>query len=308
LREIKKIIWATDGSRESEEALNYAVFVAKKFGSKIIGISVIPMSDQLINDYFRKSKGEVHTWAVKVDKKLESKLSSISVELASQGVKFKGAVLEGEPNKEIIGLAQREKADLIVMGKRGHGLIDKILIGNNTLKVLRGSPIPVLAVRKRDKESPVDIRNILVPLDITEKADSALNYAIGLAERINARISVLYVFRLDTYAALEIPPHVLANLVEELLAFSSTELTKRVKEAKLIYATKNKEINRLEIKAEVIRGISPLMTIVDYATSKNTDLIVINSHGRKGVKKFFLGSVAEKVIQESPCAVLALKP
>ncbi len=308
MREIKKIIWATDGSKESEEALSYAVFIAKKFGSKIIGISVIPMSEQLINEYFRKSEGKVHTWAVKVNEKLESRLSSIAVELASQGVKFGGVVLEGEPNKEIVGLARREKADLIVMGKRGHGLIDRILIGSNTLKVLRESRMPVLAVKKRDQKSAVDIRNILVPLDITEKVDSAFNYAIGLAERINASISVLYVFRLDTYAALEIPPYVLANLIEDLLAFSSTELAKRVEEAKRRIDNKKTDKLEININTEVIRGISPSMTIVDYATSKNTDLIVINTHGRKGIKKFVLGSVAEKVIQESPCAVLALKP
>ncbi|MGE5443086.1 MAG: universal stress protein, partial [Ignavibacteriales bacterium] len=47
---------------------------------------------------------------------------------------------------------------------------------------------------------------------------------------------------------------------------------------------------------------------VEYATSKNADLIVINTHGRKGIKRLILGSVAEKVIQESHCPVLALKP
>lgn len=77
---------------------------------------------------------------------------------------------------------------------------------------------------------------------------------------------------------------------------------------KLRRRIRNKEIDKLEINTEVIQGISTSATIVDYATSKNTDLIIINTHGRKGVKKFVLGSVAEKVIQESPCTVLTLKP
>ncbi len=295
--EIRKIIWATDGSKESEEALNYAVFLAKIFSSEIIGISVILMPEELIMDYFRKSEGEVHNWAVKIDEKLESRLSSIAVELASQGVNFGGVVLEGETNKEIVGLARREKADLIVMGKRGHGFIDRMLIGSNTLKVLRESSVPVLAVKKKEKEGAVDIRNILVPLDISDKVDSALYYAMDLAERINARISVVYVFRLYSYDY-EIP----YNMVQDLIDLSSSEIAKRIEDRKL------KRGIKLEINTEVIQGINSSGAIVDYALNKDIDLIVMNTHGRKGIKRFVLGSVTEKVIQESHCAVLALKP
>ena len=63
-----------------------------------------------------------------------------------------------------------------------------------------------------------------------------------------------------------------------------------------------------EINTDVIRGISTSTAIVDYASNKNANLIIINTHGRKGVRRLILGSVTEKVIQESTCAVLALKP
>ena len=308
MKEIKKIIWGTDGSKESEEALNYAVFLAKTFNSEIIGVSVIPMPEQLIDEYFRKSQGEVHDWTVKVNENIESRLTSISSELSSQGVSFKGVVLEGEPNKEIVGLARRERADLIVMGKRGHGLIGRILTGSNTLKVLRESSVPVVAVKKSEEGRAIDIRNILVPLDINQKVDSALDYAVDLAERMNASISVLYVFKLVSYTNFEIPPIVLADVMEGLMKSSSGELAKRVEKMKLRRRIRNREIDKLEINTEVIQGISTSATIVDYATNKNTDLIVINTHGKKGIKKFVLGSVAEKVIQESPCTVLTLKP
>jgi len=308
VKEIKKIIWGTDGSKESEEALNYAVFLAKTFNSEIIGVSVIPMPEQLIDEYFRKSQGEVHDWTVKVNENIESRLTSISSELSSQGVSFKGVVLEGEPNKEIVGLARRERADLIVMGKRGHGLIGRILTGSNTLKVLRESSVPVVAVKKSEEGRAIDIRNILVPLDINQKVDSALDYAVDLAERMNASISVLYVFKLVSYTNFEIPPIVLADVMEGLMKSSSGELAKRVEKMKLRRRIRNREIDKLEINTEVIQGISTSATIVDYATNKNTDLIVINTHGKKGIKKFVLGSVAEKVIQESPCTVLTLKP
>jgi nucleotide-binding universal stress UspA family protein len=262
----------------------------------------------LLYDYSRDPDSELYGWVERAAENYKARLASIAEKLGIQGLPFRAEVLIGEPNKEIVRSTHHEKADLIVMGARGHGLIDRMLIGSTTLKVLRESTVPVLAVKKRDEESAIDIRNILVPLDIYEKVDTALNYAIDLAQRIKANISVVYAFRLDSYAALEIPPYALANLMDDLLTYSSTELAKRVEEIKLKLRVDNKEIDKLEINTEVIRGISPAMRIVKYATSKNADLIVINTHGRKGIKRLVLGSVAEKVIQESPCSVLAMKP
>lgn len=303
MREIKKIIWASDGSNESEEALNYAVFFAKNFGSEIIGISVIPMSEQLEYEYFRKSEGKVHNWTVKVNENIESRLSSIAEELSSQGLNFRGRVLEGEPHKEIVGFARSEKAELIAMGKRGLGLVDRILVGTTTIKVLRESSVPVLAVGKKDKEGAIDIRNILVPIEIYEKVDSALNYAIDLAQKISASISVVFVFYIYNYdTAYDM------SYMEELMKRYSNQLARRVKEVRVKRGIGNGETSKLEINTEVITGLSPSVTIVEYASRKNTDLIVMNTHGRKGMKRFILGSVTENVIQESPCAVLVLRP
>lgn len=296
--EIKKIVFGFDGSNESIEALSYAKFFAEKFDSEIIGIHVIAMSMRLVYEHFARHPESKHNkWMEDIRKEYKAKLSRIENELTTHGINFRGRVLKGEPNKKIVELAHREKADLIVMGKRGLGLVDRMLIGSTTLKVLRESKIPVLAVKKMDTVNAVDIRNILVPIDIYEKVDSALSYAMDLAERTKARVSVVYVFSL--YAYDYEMPH---SLLQDLIKFSSDELERRVDEIKLQRGI------QLEINKEVIHGISPAISIVDYASSKNIDLIVINTHGRKGIKKFILGSVTEKVVQNSPCSVLVLKP
>jgi len=295
---IQKILWAYDGSKESDEALKYAVFLAKKFGSEITGVyvSVMPIMSMYLN-YPHFESELFFSLMEQAEKHHKSKLNSIENELASQGLRFNGRVIKGEPAKDIVEIARGEKSDLIVMGKRGLGLIDRVLIGSTTLKVLRKSDIPVLSVKKRDEKSTVEIKNILVPYDISEKIDSALNYAINLGEEASANISVVYVVRLESYD-FEIP----YNLLENLTMFASNELAKRVEEIKLKLGIKS------EIKTEVIQGLNPALSIVNHASSKNTDLIVINTHGRKGIKRLILGSVTEKVIQESHCSVLALKP
>ncbi|MER3445904.1 MAG: hypothetical protein C4291_03275 [Candidatus Dadabacteria bacterium] len=302
MRDIKKIIWATDGSKESNEALNYARFLAQKFGSKIIGVHVVEMPEKQIYDYLNDPESELYyRWMEKAEESYKVNLASIRDEMFNQGINFEGVVLKGEPNRKIVEFTRSEEADLIVMGRRGLGLIDRILIGSSTLKVLRESSVPVLAVGKRDKGEALDIRTILVPLEIYERADSALSYAMDLAERINAAISVLYIFMYAySYNDYEIPPRV----VEGLMRLSSDKLKEMVESMKLKRRIRNKEAAELEINTEVIHGISPSVAIIDYASSKGIDLIVMNTHGRRGIKRFILGSVTEKVIQESPCAVI----
>ncbi|HWP90906.1 MAG TPA: universal stress protein [Thermodesulfobacteriota bacterium] len=292
--EIKKILWAFDGSKESEEALNYAIYLGQILGSEIIGIHVIPLPEKLLYET------EFHNWAVKVEERIKSRLVSIGEQLDSQGLRFRSQVLRGEPSKEIFELAEREKANLIVMGKRGQGLIDRMLTGSTALSVLRESSIPILTVKKRDEETPIEIKNILVPLDISEGLDSSLNCAVELGERLKANIMVVYVFSLYAYEY-EVPYWVF----DDLIKISTEKLTKKVEEIKLRLGNKAGEI---AFKTEVIQGLNTAISIVDYALRVNTDLIVMNTHGRKGIKKFILGSVTEKVVQEAHCPVLVLKP
>jgi hypothetical protein len=297
LTENKKIIWATDGSKESEEALNCARFFAQILNSEIIGVHVISMHQRLLFDYSRDPESERYSWVQKAEENYSVKLGSIADKLTAQKINFRGRVLIGEPSKKIIELARSEKVNLIVMGKRGHGLLERVLIGSATLRVLRESQIPVLAVRKMDKKDSIDIRNILVPLDISEESDSALNYAIDLAERINANVLVTYVITFFPYGV-----EIRFIILEDLITNSSDELARRVESIKMNRGTK------LEIKTQVIQRMNTSVLIADLAYEKDTDLIVSNSHGRKRVKRLILGSVAEQVIQESNCAVLALRP
>jgi nucleotide-binding universal stress UspA family protein len=306
MREIKKIIWATDGSKESDQALNYARFFAQRFGSEIIGVHVIEMPERLIYQYLTDPQSEHYGWLKKAEDDYAAKLAAIADDLTDEGLSFRGEILKGEPYKEIVKFASNAKASLIVLGKRGLGLIDRVLIGSTTLRVLRESNIPVLTVRKRDEKGAVNISNILVPLNIDEKVDSAINCAIDLAERIEANISAMYVFKLSIYDYSDYGIH--SSVMEVLMNDSSKELEKRIEEIKLRRGSRKKGVKKLEISTEMIQRLNPSVAIVDYASSKNMDLIVINTHRRKGVKRFILGSVTEKVVQESLCAVLTLKP
>lgn len=294
---INKILWATDGSKISQDALNWAKLFAKTFGAEIIGIHVLKPIDKKIYQIAARKldmKGlierESGNWSNRFDE--------ICGALKKEKLRFKHSVVEHhKPYEKIIQVAEQEDASLIVMGKRGLSLKDKALVGSNTLKVLQGSRVPVLAVKGKKTKTLPKIKKILVPLDISEKFSSALDYALSLGEQLGAAVTVTYVEQLFSY-----PYEFPITILNEMREMYDNQLNKRVEEISGQFETK------LRIKHKVVEAITPSLGIIRFAEREKSDLIIMNTHGRKGLKKLFLGSVAEKVIYEAPCSILALRP
>ncbi|MDA2920376.1 universal stress protein [Desulfobacterota bacterium AH_259_B03_O07] len=293
--QLNKILWASDGSKESDEALKYLGLLSGSYTFHTIGLGVIR---------------PFHVDHIQIPTGIKKELSQIELEQRKRGYerieealsklglnnKLSTRIETGMPHELILKVAEEENVDLIVMGKRGLGLLDRLTIGSTSLRVLRNSRIPVLCVKKRDGGRSVNIKNILVPLDISENIDSALKFATELATKLNSKISVVNVIWIDGQMY-DIPP----RLVDDLIAQSKNELRNRVEKIQ-------RGNDAIEIKMEVLHGFNPAITVADYSNVNEFDLIVVNTHGRKGIKKLFLGSFTEKIIQESNCPVLALKP
>lgn len=299
---MKTIVWATDGSKEADRALHYAEYLAVKSGSQIIGVHVIPLPVQLLYENLEDSKEHIKNRRINLEDEVANKYDKVSKKLKKSGVEFEGVILKGKPSDKIREFARKKKADLIVLGKHGHGFLESVFVGSETVKVLKGSPIPVLAV-KDEKKTRAQYSNILVPIDLTEYSDSALTYALNLAQLTGAKVKVVYVLRLDMYAQ-ELPASALQRVIEQ----SEMELSKRVLKNKKAFERRKSASKDIKISYEVIHGMSEALTISSYAVKNKTDLIVIHTHGRSGITKFLLGSVTEKVISRSKCSVLALRP
>jgi len=293
---VNKILWATDGSNEATYALNYVKLLARTFNSEIIGLHVIKVSDKKFWGLLGK-KMDLRAWSENMASDWFNIFSEIREELKNDKIKFNYKVVTGLPHEKIIDVANEEKADLIVMGKRGLGLKDRILVGSNTVKVLQRSEVPVLAAKTKGERSLPKIRKILVPFDVSEKFDSALRYAVSLGKTFDATILVLYVSELISYPY-EFPLHIL----NEMRDVYDKELKDKIAEIS------SQEGDKIKIKHKVVESINSYLGIIGFAENQKVDLIVMNSHGRKGIKRLAMGSVAEKVIQEAPCSILALKP
>lgn len=141
---IERIVVATDGSKPSKEAAEYAVSIAAKYGAKIIAIYVVDefFIDKLVKD-IGYDKEELKDSFGRAGLKYVSHV----VECGKRnGVDVEELVTLGIPEKMIVSEAKEQKADLIVMGMVGEGG-EKPLLGSVTERVLNSAPCPVLVVR-----------------------------------------------------------------------------------------------------------------------------------------------------------------
>lgn len=297
---IKKILWPTDGSRESEESLRFSLYLARLFGSDIACLHVCQVPAPFIDFY--SGYEEVIADIVKHD---EERFGKEFERLGKEHpeLKLSSSIVRGSVAEWIMETSKSEDADLIVMGKRGLGLIGSMLLGSNTLKALRDSSVPVLSVKSDRDKKEYDIKKILVPLDTGDTADSALHYALWLAGKTGASVTVLYVLWIDVNIC-EITP----ELVTELKQRAGKVLGDRVDKIKSEYPEIYGEAPTENIETRIESGVSPALKVTAYARDNGIDLIVLNTHGRKGFDRIVLGSEAEKIIREAPCPVLAMKP
>ncbi|MCH7519744.1 MAG: universal stress protein [Candidatus Dadabacteria bacterium] len=300
---IKKIIWATDGSKESERALDYAKYIAGKSGAEIVGVHVVPMPIQSLFNNLSDSKAEIRKWRLRIENNAAKKFDEVKEELQKTGIKFDGVILKGVPSDRIKEFAKRRKADLIVMGKHGHGFFESMVAGSETVRVLKSSHVPVLAVKSTNNKKKAEFKNILVPIDMSEQSDFALTYALEIAQIVGAKITVIFVLRLDMYAQ-DIPASALEIAIEQ----SEKLLNKRAAQIKQKFERRKGASKNIKMNTKMIHGMSEAVTISQYAAKNNIDLIVIHTHGRTGISRFLLGSVTERVISSAQCSVIAMRP
>lgn len=148
------------------------------------------------------------------------------------------------------------------------------------------------------------ISKIVVPIDGSENAMAAAEYALNVAEKYGSAVSVVHVLNIDQY---------LQSLGLYRLSYPDP-IKKKIEEAKVEAhkwfsdITRNAEKRNVRIKTDVIdTSLSIVASVVNYADREKANLIVIGTRGRSGISKMLLGSVASGVVTYSPIPVLVVK-
>lgn len=142
-------------------------------------------------------------------------------------------------------------------------------------------------------------QHILVPIDGSETSMVAMKEAIKLGKVLNSKITVVQVMALDPFIA---DAYVKTGETNELIERTRTYLLDILEQAKQQFSNEG-----LTVETKLLEGFVVHEEIIQAAQDLNADLIVMGSHGRTGVRKLVLGSVAQKVLGESHIPVLIVR-
>lgn len=135
---------------------------------------------------------------------------------------------------------------------------------------------------------------ILVPTDGSPASDAAIDHALDLAKRYDARIHALYVVDGAAYSTLEAG----SEIVLEALESEGKEATERLS---------NRAADAGVDSVSTVTSGTAYRSIIDYSESNEIDVIVMGTHGRKGIDRYLLGSVTERVVRTSEVPVLTVR-
>lgn len=141
------------------------------------------------------------------------------------------------------------------------------------------------------------LQHILVPVDFTETSDHALDYAMEMAKKVGAKVTAIHVYELPIYG------------FPDGAFVASAEIATKISDASqhALEATVAKQKGKgVEIEG-VLRNGAPWEVIHEIAKDRDCDLIIMGTHGRRGVARALLGSVAEKVIRTAERPVMAVR-
>lgn len=145
-----------------------------------------------------------------------------------------------------------------------------------------------------------NFKKILVPIDFSNHSIMLVKKASQFAEKLGAELEILHVVEsLTPYKGFVVPHIPLDSLGDDLNAYARKKMEKFLEE--------NLETTA-PYRATIVAGKDPANEIIRYAGEVGSDLIIIATQGFKGMPKFIFGSVTERVLKQSPCPVLSIKP
>jgi len=279
----RKILSAVDGSISSIHALRESFKFASNEKCWITVTSVVP---SYVGDLDMVGVGDVMG---AMRKPCEVALKEAEKLAREEGVLIKTVCEEGEIFERISDLAAAENCDLIVIGRRGLHRLERSLVGSVTARVIGYSQRDVLVV---PGDTHVGFQRVLVATDGSKQCRPAVERAIDFAQSYGGEISVVSIVAVPAEFYAEAP-----QVVEDMI-HKAKGYVEEVKE--------QAEASGVKAEAFVKEG-EAYQAIVDLARERDVNIIVMGSHGRTGLKRLLMGSVAEKVIGYAPCPVLVTR-
>jgi nucleotide-binding universal stress UspA family protein len=283
-----KIILAVDSSAASEVAIREVAARPWPAGTSVEVLTVVePWEIPVLLEGQNRSAMEMLQRAFR--------------QLNAAGIVTTTKLTSGEPKAVIIDRATETHADLVVMGSHGTTGLTKFLLGSVTAAVVRFAPCSVEIVRSpvRDEDNPTAIR-VLLATDGSECSEIAAGSIAGRPWPAGSEVHILSVVELSVpLFRIPYPPYFDHHAMEELRGQAMTRTEEAVMVAERIIA----DVGLLTTGTVAVPCATPKELILEEAQRWGADMIVMGSHGRRGINRFLLGSVSEAVASHAHCSV-----
>jgi nucleotide-binding universal stress UspA family protein len=293
----QRVLVPYDGSEPADSALGYAIALGRA-GSKVDLVHVIDEAAAVSSSTSSMMTFDPTPLLEAMNEQGRSLLHAAQERCRTSGVEPTVTILHDQPAAGLITFAEQNDIDLIVMGTHARSGLPRMFLGSTTEGVLHAGTVPVLAVRGPMHPDGSLFRNLLVAVDDSDPAVAAAAMAGSLSRASGAKCTFCHTIdtaeiyaRASTYGY-EAQPFVdtLRSLGDELIthAQASAGLT-------------NGESTATIIEDATVHGI------LAVAQQTHADAIVIGSHGRRGLRRLVLGSVAEHIVRVSPVPVFVVR-
>jgi nucleotide-binding universal stress UspA family protein len=199
----------------------------------------------------------------------------------------------------VIAVAQAEQTDLIIVGTRGKSGLAHVLLGSTAERLIRTAPCPVLAIhgtKVNDLTAEgISLNRILVPTDLSDCSLEAVKYAGVVAVQAKASIELLHIMEPIYY-----------GIDFTIESRDEQEQRRRVTTEQLGALSSELAAAGIAVKVSLAGG-TPVDTILDFASRSSSHLIVMGTHGRRGLSYAWAGSVTESVLRRGTIPVLAVR-
>ncbi len=236
----------------------------------------------------------------------ETYLSDIVARLGQVGEgPINSRQVDGPAGDAICEEAARVRADLIVMATHGRSALGRLWLGSVSNHVVRHAGVPVLLVHPNRAEKTLEPHpgaGILVALDLSDFAEAILEPVVHLAGLLQAHVTLLHVVEPNYYAVEPAMPYPLEQDA------TITEVRRADAQRRLDDIADRLRARGLCASGRVMIGPSAAAGVLDALENQKYDLVAMTTHGAGGMRRLFLGSVADKVIRSASKPVLILRP
>lgn len=294
---IARILLSTDFSHCAARALDYALAMASCWRAELHVLHVLEFLPGMNPEYPVNQM-----YLDQLRKEAAHRVNDIEKRAAETGLSVRTTIDLGIPSQRIEAVAAQLGIDLIVMGTHGRTGLEHVLVGSTAERVVRTASCPVLTVKAGGDKPPkpavpgdLRVRRLLIPIDFSASSMEALEYGVQFAKQAGSAVTILHALEPVAYGL-------------DFTLGRSAEWREQ----------KNHLLGRLEVlcvlcmsngvKADsVLKAGLPADSIREYIGRESPDLVIMGTHGRRGISRILSGSVAEGMLRLAPCPVLTVR-